>query len=60
MNEEERGKFLACVQTSPISFVARGKGPVQQRKWETSARRQSNFKLCNARVYKKESGAGEN
>ena len=27
---------VACVQTSPISFVAR----VQQRKWETSARRQ--------------------
>ena len=28
--------FIACVQTSPISFVAR----VQQRKQETSARRQ--------------------
>ena len=30
-------KCLACVQTSPISFVARGK----QRKYETSARRQA-------------------
>ena len=46
--------LLACVQTSPFAFVASGKGTlfcVQQRKQETSARRQifTSFCLCCTR-----------